>query len=151
MIVNMNLTPYMCSPDRLPETRAYAEAVDAAIVAGKLSGPFTSTCPECATSFAVAGAHMDKDHIIVSLTSDTFAVVVACEGYYVVNPNLVGIDSPMWMGPDDEATIITPDGTYPGTSGAPTIVTSRTEIENRMAGHDRGCNGDHHDTDPCNR
>lgn len=113
MILNMNLTPYMSSPDRLPEVKAYAEAVDAAIVAGKLSGPFTTTCPECGSDFAdVDVAHEDTEHIIVTLTSDTFAVVVACEGYYVVNPNLVGIDSPMWSGPDTDDE---PVGTCPGT------------------------------------
>lgn len=97
MILNMNLTPYMSSPDRLPLVKEFAEKVDAAIVAGKLSGPFTSTCPECDSRFAdVDEAHEDTEHIIVTLTSDTFAVVVACEGYFVVNPNLVGIDSPMW-------------------------------------------------------
>lgn len=133
MILNMNLTPYMSSPDRLPEVKAYAEAVDAAIIAGKLSGPFTTTCPECGINLDhPKDARMDDLHIIVTLTSDTFAVVVACEGYYVVNPNLVGIDSPLWMGPDDEATIITPDGVFPGTPGAPTIMTSRAEVENRM-------------------
>lgn len=135
-IINMNLSPYMCSPDRLQDVQAYAEKVDAAIVAGKLSGPFTTTCPECGDDFADTDAVRNDDlHIIVTLTSDTFAVVVACEGYFVVNPNLVGIDCPMWMGPDDEATIITPDGVFPGTPGAPTIVTSRAEIENRMSGN----------------
>lgn len=127
MIINMNLSPYMCSPDRLPEVQAYAEVVDAAIVAGKLSGPFTTTCPECGDDFADTDAARNDDlHIIVTLTSDTLAVVVACEGYFVVNPNLVGIDSPMWSGDDalgDEVTGV----------------------------HDGGCNGDHHDTDPCNR
>lgn len=109
-IVNMNLSPYMCSSDRLPEVQAYAERVDAAIVAGKVSGPFTTTCPECGNDYADSeDARMDDLHVIVTLTSDTFAVVVACEGYFMVNPNLVGIDSPMWSDwaalPDD----VTPD------------------------------------------
>ena len=97
MILNMNLTPYMCSPDRLPMVQAYAEAVDAALAAGRISGPLTSTCPECGSHFAdIDEAYEDTEHIIIATTSDTTAVVVACEGYFVVNPNLVGIDSPNW-------------------------------------------------------
>lgn len=133
MIINMNLTPYMCSPDRLPEVKVYAEAVDAAIVGAKLEGPFTATCPECDVDFTCMDDVIeDEGHIIVSLTSDTFAVVVACEGYFVVDPNLVGIDSPMWLGPDDHYGLITPDGASAGTPGAPTIVTSKAEIENEL-------------------
>jgi hypothetical protein len=97
MIVNMNLTPYMSSPDQLPKVRAYAQAVKMAVEAGRVSGPFTTTCPECGNDYADReDVVMDDNHIIFALTSDTFAVVVACEGYYMVDPNLVGIDSPMW-------------------------------------------------------
>lgn len=108
MILALNLTEYM-GPVRA-EIQAYAEAVDLAVQAGKLSGPFTTTCPECDSDFAdVDEAHEDTEHIIITLTSDTFAVVVACEGYFMVNPNLVGIDSPNWSDwatlPDD----ITPE------------------------------------------
>lgn len=48
----------------------------------------TRTCPEC-------GAHVypgDPNHV---LTSDGY-VVVGCEGYWTVNPNLVGVYAPNW-------------------------------------------------------
>lgn len=135
MIVNLNLTEYMCSPDRLSYVQAYAEAVDAALTSGKLTGPLTTTCPECGCNFSDGDeVHEDSEHIIIATTSDTYAVVVACEGYFVVNPNLVGIDCPNWMAVEEEATVITPDGVFPGTPGAPVIVTSRQEIENRLVG-----------------
>jgi hypothetical protein len=108
MIVNMNLTEYM-GPDA-DRIQAFAEKVDTAIAAGKLSGPFSSRCSECGDRFADADeAYADENHIIVSITSDTFAVVVACEGYYMVNPNLVGIDSPMWSDWTQLPTDVTPD------------------------------------------
>lgn len=110
MIVNLNLTEYMCSPDRLSYVQAYAEAVDAALTSGKLTGPLTTTCPECGCNFSDGDdVHQDSDHIIIATTSDTYAVVVACEGYFVVNPNLVGIDSPMWSDWQDN----TSGGTLP--------------------------------------
>lgn len=102
-IVNHNLTEYMGPEDRFPSIVEYAEAVDAAITTGKLSGPFTGVCPECGSDFEKtneADAYADRHHLIVTLTSDTFAVVVACEGYFVVNPNLVGIDAPNWQSLD---------------------------------------------------
>lgn len=108
IIVNHNLTQYMGPESSFPEIVEYTEAVGNAVEAGKLSGPFTTTCPECGSDFADTDeAHEDTEHIIIALTSDTFAVIVACEGYFVVNPNLVGIDSPNWSDGDalgDEVT-----------------------------------------------
>jgi hypothetical protein len=113
MIVNHNLTEYMGPETRFEAIHDYAEAVDAAIVAGTLEGPFTSRCPECDFDFADAdSADLDEDHLIVALTSDTFAVVVACEGYFVIDPNLVGIESRNWQGPD------TNDKGYPRCPGS---------------------------------
>jgi hypothetical protein len=100
-IIALNLTPYMAPANRFPEIKAYARAVDAAVTSGRLSGPFTSSCPECGSDFSDTDeAYEDNEHIILALASDTYAVVVACEGYYVINPNLVGIDSANWQGPE---------------------------------------------------
>ena len=97
IIVNHNLTEYMGPESSYPRILDYTEAVADAIITGKLSGPFTTTCPECGSDFADSDeAYEDTEHIIVTLTSDTFAVIVGCEGYFVVNPNLVGFDSPNW-------------------------------------------------------
>jgi hypothetical protein len=113
-IVNHNLSEYMGPESSFPEIHDYAEAVLAAIVAGKLSGPFTTVCPECGDDFADAdAAYADHEHIIVALTSDTFAVIVACEGYFVVNPNLIGMDSPQWQGPNDLTNVTSVRGWTP--------------------------------------
>lgn len=97
-IINLNLTEYMCSEDRLPLVRAYAEMVDTAVQAGKIEGPFSTRCTECGSDFAdIDEAHEDTEHILITLTSDTIAVVVACEGYWLVDPNKVGIESANWQ------------------------------------------------------
>ncbi len=102
MIVNMNLSPYMCSTDRLPLVRAYAEMVDIALTAGRINPPLSPVCPECGCNFGdLDEAHEDTEHVIIATTSDTLAVVVACEGYFTIDPNLVGIESRNWQGPDD--------------------------------------------------
>lgn len=124
-IINMNLTEYM-GPDT-DKIRAYAEAVDTALAAGRISGPLTTVCAECGSDFAdLDEAHEDTEHIIIATTSDTTAVVVACEGYFMVNPNSVGIDSPNW----DDWT-------------ADDFTIEATGV------HDGVCNGDHLDMTPC--
>jgi hypothetical protein len=96
-IINLNLTEYMAPADRFPQIIAYAATVDVSIQAGRINPPLTTRCPECDSDFAdLDEAHEDTDHIIITTTSDTTAVVVACEGYFVIDPNLVGIDSPNW-------------------------------------------------------
>jgi hypothetical protein len=105
-IVHLNLTEYMGPADRRSHIVAYAALVDIALTDGRISGPLTSTCPECGVNFADADdARDDNNHIIVATTSDTFAVVVACEGYFVVNPNLIGIDSPNWSDADGNVPV----------------------------------------------
>jgi hypothetical protein len=97
-IINLNLTDFMCSADRLPGVKAYAETVDEAVQAGRYEGPLTTHCPECGTAFySLDKAYADDEHIIILTTSDTPAVIVGCEGYFVVNPNEVGIPSPNWQ------------------------------------------------------
>jgi hypothetical protein len=101
MIINLNLTQYMASADQLSEIQAYAEAVDSAIQTGRYSGPLTTTCPECESNFAdLDEAYEDTEHIIIATTSDTTAVIVGCEGYFMVNPNLVGLSLPNWHDAD---------------------------------------------------
>jgi hypothetical protein len=82
----------MTNPD--PELRIDNLSVMTHIVDGKYTGPFTNTCPEC-------GDHVDDitdtEHVVVTLTGDVTAIVVGCEGYFVIDPNLVGIDSDTWQ------------------------------------------------------
>lgn len=49
----------------------------------------TERCPECGQ--VPMGSDLDYHR----MHDDN--VIVACEGYYVVDPNLVGFDSPNWM------------------------------------------------------
>src|ERR1044072_2809015 len=79
-IINMNLTEYMAPADRLPSVKAYAEAVEVGLEIGTITGPLTTRCPECDSDFAdLDEAYEDTEHIIIATTSDTTAVVVACE------------------------------------------------------------------------
>lgn len=76
--------------------------------------PTTNICPECGADFdSRVDAMTDTDgaHLVLELSGDVFAVLVACEGYYVVNPALLGLgaEHPNWSDwsvlPDD----VTPD------------------------------------------
>lgn len=63
--------------------------------------PTTSTCPECGADFdSRVDAMSDNDgaHLVFELSGDVFAVVVACEGYFVINPALIGLgaEHPNW-------------------------------------------------------
>lgn len=70
---------------RLAERDAYVAAVKAARPAD-VRAWLTDTCPECGE------VRPDDDaHVVLE-----GAVVVGCEGYWVVNPNAVGITSPTW-------------------------------------------------------
>jgi hypothetical protein len=95
-IVSMNLTEYMGST--LLTIQDYAETVTDALTDGRINPPLTTRCPECGSDFAdLDEAYEDTEHIIVLTTADTTAVLVGCEGYFMVDPNLVGIDSPSWQ------------------------------------------------------
>lgn len=51
--------------------------------------PYLSrTCPECGQ----VPARDDNDHVVVGET-----VIVGCEGYWIVNPKVVGIHRPNWQ------------------------------------------------------
>lgn len=128
MIVHRNLTAYMGAANH-HKILDYAERVDAGLAAGTLDTLLLSRCPECDDNFSNRdAAYADTHHIIVATTSDTFAVVVGCEGYFVVDPNLVGISMWMWLAPDAHYTIVTPDGVDVGTPGAPAIVIDRETV-----------------------
>lgn len=61
----------------------------------------TSRCPECGADFdnrVDAMTDQDGAHLVLELSGDVFAVLVACEGYYVINPALLGLgdNHPNW-------------------------------------------------------
>ena len=58
-----------------------------AVAGDKTTLPLTSVCPECGLSTDL----LDLDHVVVQVGAGTAAVVIGCEGYWVIDPKLVGI------------------------------------------------------------
>ena len=56
----------------------------------------TDVCPECDERQTYA---FNDAHLVVPLPGGGVAVIVACEGAFVVDPRLVGIDAPNWQPP----------------------------------------------------
>lgn len=77
----------------------YLVAVTTAIKAGRKLPQMTNECPECDQKVDV----FNVEHIVTELPDRSLeditavAVVIACEGYWVVDPNAVGIRKPHWM------------------------------------------------------
>lgn len=79
------------------ELATYLEAVTVAVtMQGKTEIPLTTTCPECGVDLELDDT--DAEHMLIKTTSDTVAVVVGCEGYWVIDPALVGVGylAPNW-------------------------------------------------------
>lgn len=68
-----------------PKTRAYLRAVMNAPLA-TIAPWVTTECPECCGVEGYENLHTMIGKI----------VLIGCEGYFVINPNAVGIDSPNW-------------------------------------------------------
>lgn len=74
-----------------PDVDAYVLAVRDSLNFGRLAArDLRTTCPECGVEPSEV-PEVASDHRLAGPY-----VVVGCEGYYVVNPNLVGIPSPGW-------------------------------------------------------
>jgi hypothetical protein len=75
----------------------YARRVQALLLTEPLDVPedqLRTVCPECDEKPDIG---YDGDaHFTAVTPTGQHVVVVGCEGYYVVNPNLVSIDSPNW-------------------------------------------------------
>lgn len=57
----------------------------------------TTICPECGdipTPNRMGGLHGDSPYTHI-LDADGF-VLVGCEGYHVINPNVIGMENPNW-------------------------------------------------------
>lgn len=80
----------------LAETLRYALAVDDAIDTAKRSHQevrpwLTDKCPECETQVIDMRSHEKDEHLILS-----GYVIIGCEWFWIVNPNVVGISVPEW-------------------------------------------------------
>lgn len=77
------------------EERAYIDAVAERLqdAPETLARWTTGVCPECGTRPGPTEPDPDRfaEHAMIRET-----VVIGCEGYWVINPNAVGIDSPNW-------------------------------------------------------
>lgn len=77
----------------------YVQAVIAALAAGVLPGrELTTMCPECQGEQTYL--HNDGHVVVLDDEDDPgalVAVVICCEGFWVVDPKRVGIDSPNWQ------------------------------------------------------
>jgi hypothetical protein len=81
------------------KTATYVLAVVTAHESGSIpTGALTTVCPECGET----SNEFDSFHTVMSvnpgpeLTSSGVYIIIGCEGYWVVNPNLVGIVSKTW-------------------------------------------------------
>lgn len=81
--------------------RAYVAAVQSMIEAhadNEDASPIfpwlTTRCPECDESHADAAQKdaFEADHYMIGQ-----AVIIGCEGYSIINPNVIGIDRPNWQ------------------------------------------------------
>lgn len=80
------------------ELATYLDRATRAINEGKIEIPLTNRCPECEKMFAAYLEAADADgHLIMQTTADTYAVLVGCEGYWTVNPALLGMPGNNWM------------------------------------------------------
>jgi hypothetical protein len=77
-----------------PDTARYVAAVRAALKSGQRPPVLRGDCPECGHLVA---DDRDRDHVVIDVPGVGPVVVVGCEGYFVIDPNAVGIDAPDWQ------------------------------------------------------
>jgi hypothetical protein len=81
------LTAGFCKLRRATEVESYLRAVRRASVA--VVEPYMrADCPECDYDL---DPNDPEDHVVIGSM-----VVIGCQGYWIVNPNVVGIEKPNW-------------------------------------------------------
>lgn len=104
--------------------RTYVERVT------RLAAALSRYCPEC----DLEGDAIDPDSHTLTARGE---VVVGCEGYWVVNPALVGIDSPGWSDATGREPVELPVAPEPcAECGNPTRVTDYGLRVHIGTGHD---------------
>lgn len=92
----------------------YVYKVVTAIGAGNIRGTaLMNTCPECNDVIHPLSC---GDHVVTMFHEDPtdpqsperLAVVIACEGYWCIDPNSVGIQVRGWMDPNSEPVLADP-------------------------------------------
>lgn len=80
------------------ELATYLDRATRAINEGKIEIPLTNRCQECGEKIdTYHGAAGDDPHLVMQTTSDTYAVLVGCEGYWQINPALIGLPPGQWQ------------------------------------------------------
>lgn len=78
--------------------RKYIELANASFAEEKIPPTeLTTTCPEC----GMEPAEPDTDEYHEFIENTRF-VLIGCEGYHIINPNLVGVPRPNWCDWKDE-------------------------------------------------
>lgn len=85
---------------------AYVAAVEAAMdpegVRAEVDRYFTSVCPQCDS----VADHRDGVHVMVDHAwEDTTVLAIGCEGYWAIDPNVVGIHDPNWHNSSGEVQL----------------------------------------------
>lgn len=97
----------------------------------------TNRCTECNEIIDIFDG--DGGHAVVTDGQDGTGayVVIGCEGYWLINPNLVGFRNLQWQDwtKGESFTVITDDEVIPGVGGH-TIFLTKDQIERRMSNDD---------------
>ena len=80
------------------EMAAYLEAVNATLSKPGHSVMTTTRCTECDMDLSEMTAETLSHWVMLDAARGEYVVVIGCEGYWLVNPNDVGIHSPNWYG-----------------------------------------------------
>lgn len=95
-------------------TADYLSRVTKAIDSGKGEIPLMNRCPECEETINTwQKATADDGHLVYATTSDTYAILIGCEGYWVTDPTLVGLPKNSWMAADEMVCVNTPPAGEP--------------------------------------
>jgi len=89
-------------------TATYLDRVTKAIDSGKGEIPLTNRCPECGQIIDsyVEAAEYGDGHVVYQVTSDNYAILIGCEGYWVTDPTLVGLPKNGWMSPEEQIVCV---------------------------------------------
>lgn len=100
----------------------YASMMQAALLKDLIDpSQLTSVCPECGDQMVIGAT---DEHVVMIDSEETEFVLIACEGYWVMDPRIIGWDRENWQ----------PNGAL---GDAVTGV------------HDSACDGSHSDDTPC--
>lgn len=84
MLINQETTTYL------------AKAVEA-IELGRGDIPLSDTCPECGLRCNTYLRAHDDCHVVMKVSGDVYAILIGCEGYWCIDPELIGLPRGNWQ------------------------------------------------------